>query len=288
MSQDFDKYDIRLDGDEIKRVDSEGFRGNPAAKSDMRRLMVTLVDLSGSMGEVKDPKSNTRPPVKILEDALQSYLEEELAEDADLKMSGELGLAGFFGNQTVEWFRLGEPVADGSHVYWARYLSEYMAKAKAVGSQLALVAQGGTPLGHALNAALDEIEARRIGWAKDNKRPGHRPILLVLTDGHPTDMLIEGDKGIQPHFQHAIDRIHKAEDAQQLVCWVACAGDFANLEVLRPLANKGNLIELGQRDISSFITLMTLSRGEVGGASGTRTAQEIYAELMAKWDSASY
>ncbi|OHV44262.1 hypothetical protein BCD48_26105 [Pseudofrankia sp. BMG5.36] len=65
---------------------------------------------------------------------------------------------------------------------------------------------GGTPLGGALDLALDEIAARKQQY-KDLGLSYYRPWLFVITDGGPTDGAT---------FERAVGRVRAAEDAKQV------------------------------------------------------------------------
>ena len=271
------------------------FGGNSPESTTPRRLMVTLVDLSESMNYPSPAEalaaisSGARPvakrgeymPIDELNDALRSFLINDVQSDGQLRENGELAVGGFWGENNLHWMNLGVPVREQSPIYWARYVSEYRREQEA-SKPLQLTAQGGTPLGFAINEALKVVEARTAEWQTRGKRRDHRPIITVLTDGSPTDMYHPTSKNLRPHFSAVMQKVHALEDNNDLLFWIACAGDDADLQMLLPLADKGNLISLQGRKISSFISLMVAS---LKGASSShhKPASETYRDVKVLW-----
>lgn len=85
-------------------------------------------------------------------------------------------------------------------------------------------AGGGTPLGAALNLALDELEAQKDAY----KRSGleyYRPWLFIITDGSPTDGEV---------FEAAAQRVREVESANGVTVFSVMVegGDRSQLEKL--------------------------------------------------------
>jgi uncharacterized protein YegL len=278
---DYDKHDVSP----YAEID-EKFGATSPDSTGTRRLLVSMLDLSDSMntdyshGKDAGPTPVGERPIDELNAALHSYVLDELDQDPEFRRNGEIAVGGFYGNNTVEWMKLGIPVHADSNFYWTRYVSAEMRESEE-SDPFELEAGGGTPLGHAVNAAIDLIEGERTGW-RDGIRTAHRPIIVVFTDGAPTDMFDGNSTRLQTHFQSAINRVHQLEGSKELLFWIACTRG-ANTEALLALANKGNLIPLGGKKISSFITLMQMSP-TAASAGGSRPAEEVYADLRRKWN----
>lgn len=96
-------------------------------------------------------------------------------------------------------------------------------------------ANGGTPMGAALDLALDELMAQKDAYKKAGLEY-YRPWLFVITDGAPTDGSV---------FDAAANRVRKAEDAKGVSVFAVGVGaaDMTRLEALssmrKPLMLKG-------------------------------------------------
>jgi uncharacterized protein YegL len=88
-------------------------------------------------------------------------------------------------------------------------------------------ASGGTPLGAALDLALDELSAQKQSY-KQAGLEYYRPWLFVLTDGQPTD---------GPTFDSAAQRICEAEDAKRLSSFPVAIGEDADVTKLAGLSH---------------------------------------------------
>lgn len=288
MTIDFDISDIPPN-----RAIDELYADTLPDQTTNRRLLVSLVDLSDSMNAVPQVGASAGAPnqrlgdaapitpIMELDGALRSYLLKELDQDQQFGLSGEIAVGGFWGAANVAWMDLGTPVRAGSNVYWVRYVTARLREREASGNPFRLIAEGGTPLLFAVNNALDLIEERRREWGPA-RPPAHRPILVVLTDGVPTDMFEQASRRVTQLFTRTKERLHDLEARKMILFWVACTAD-ADEETLMPLADKGNMIALGDKRISSFITLMQMSP-DIAKAGGSRDARTIYTDLRAKWD----
>ena len=86
-----------------------------------------------------------------------------------------------------------------------------------------LNADGGTPMGHAIEVALDRLEARKEGY-RANGVPYYRPWVFLVTDGQPTD-----------EWKDAAKRIHDAEEANGLA-FFAVGVEGADMATLGKIA----------------------------------------------------
>ena len=90
-----------------------------------------------------------------------------------------------------------------------------------------LEANGRTPTGAAIKAALDAIEAQK----SELKAAGiayKRPILMLMSDGEPTD-----------EWEEAAEACKAAEAANKVTVFTIGIGDDANLDTLGRFSSKG-------------------------------------------------
>lgn len=83
-----------------------------------------------------------------------------------------------------------------------------------------LEAVGMTPMGEAINTAIDDLDARK----KDYKKEGmtyYQPWLVVMTDGAPTDS-----------YSSAAKRLKKMAEEKKIVVFGIGIGDECDMEVL--------------------------------------------------------
>lgn len=84
-----------------------------------------------------------------------------------------------------------------------------------------LAASGATPMGAALNIALDEIEAQKAAY-KQAGLEYYRPWLFIFTDGAPTD---------GPVFEQAAARIRAAEAAKGITVFAVYVDGGSAIEL---------------------------------------------------------
>ncbi len=90
-----------------------------------------------------------------------------------------------------------------------------------------LSASGDTPMGSAINVALDHLDARKQGY-KSNGLGYFRPWVFLITDGAPTD----GDA-----WRKAAQRVQKEESAKK-VAFFAVGVEGADMGVLRQISQR--------------------------------------------------
>jgi uncharacterized protein YegL len=121
----------------------------------------------------------------------------------------------------------------------------------------ALAADGLTPMGEAVNLALDLLEARKAAY-KSNGVHYYRPWLILITDGAPTD-----------DWRGAAQRLQQAEKDNQVIA-LAVAVQGANAEVLRQFSQRPPvaLNGLDFRDLFLWLSnsMKRVSAGKVGEA----------------------
>lgn len=119
-----------------------------------RQPCILLLDVSGSMGG---------DPIKALNEGLVAY-KEELEADPLAQLRVETGIVTFGGRvETAHGFAT---------------VDEF--------NPPHLLATGGTPMGEAIETALDMLEDRKRVY-RDNDNNYFRPWLFLITDGAPTD-----------------------------------------------------------------------------------------------------
>jgi uncharacterized protein YegL len=120
-----------------------------------------------------------------------------------------------------------------------------------------LSAQGGTPMGEAVLAALDMVARRK----EDYKRNGldyYQPWVFMLTDGQPTDP-----------WEAAARSVHELEDARRVNFFAVGVGDDAQLDVLAGMSRRSPRRLAGLRFSELFAwlsrSLVRVSSAEPGG-----------------------
>lgn len=122
-----------------------------------------------------------------------------------------------------------------------------------------LEASGVTPMGEAIESALDLLEERKRVY-KDNGIAYYRPWIFLITDGAPTD-----------NWQMATQRLHEAE-AQRRCLFFAVAVEGADINKLRQIALPDRppvlLNGLDFRDLFIWLSssMKRVSGGKVGEA----------------------
>ncbi|MCX6693218.1 MAG: VWA domain-containing protein [Methanomicrobiales archaeon] len=88
-----------------------------------------------------------------------------------------------------------------------------------------LEADGFTPMGKAISAAIEMVEKRKKEY-RDTGVDYYRPWIFLITDGHPTDMQ-PGDN----LWNEVISRVHNGERDKKFLFW-ALGVDKANIQIL--------------------------------------------------------
>jgi uncharacterized protein YegL len=138
-----------------------------------------------------------------------------------------------------------------------------------------LTASGATPLGQALNLALDDLEQQKGAY----RRAGleyYRPWLFVLTDGRPTDEEI---------FAVAADRLRKAEDKHHVSVFGIGIGEGADLRHLEELSTQRKPLRLAGLSFREFFSWLSASLGSASastafGSSDSAVATAAQAEQI--------
>jgi uncharacterized protein YegL len=137
---------------------------------------------------------------------------------------------------------------------------------------ITFVPQGGTPMGAAIDLALDELTARKQLY-KDNGLEYYRPWLFVITDGAPTD-------GVT--FEHALERLHSVE-AKKGVTVFGVGVDTADMAVLGRLSKVRQAVQLNGLAFVELFQWLSASMSVVSQSTPGTTDAEI-AENQAEDD----
>ncbi len=196
--------------------------------SEERAPLVLVLDCSGSMSE-----SNK---IGLLNDGLKT-LSAELKEDPITARCGRILVIAFGGDNNVEI--MGD---------WTDAMDFKPPE---------LVAGGMTPIGAAMKCALDEIEAQKTQM-KGAGVPYKRPIVMLLSDGEPTD-----------DWQRVAADCKNAESMHKVNIMAIGIGSSANRDTLGQFSNKGALNLDGLKFKELFVwlsrSIQAVSRAPTGG-----------------------
>jgi len=133
-----------------------------------------------------------------------------------------------------------------------------------------LAAGGSTPMGAALNLALDQLTQQKQAY-KQAGLEYYRPWLFVLTDGEPTDGQV---------FTTAAARIRETEQARGVSVFAIGVGSAANLTRLQELSARRAPVKLDGLSFSEFFAWLSasLSAASASNAFGSSDAGVAQAE----------
>lgn len=109
-----------------------------------------------------------------------------------------------------------------------------------------LEASGNTPMGSAINLALNKVEERKEE-IRQNQMLYYRPWVFMITDGHPTD----GNT-----WQIAAKRVHELESQKKLV-FFAVGVEGADMNILGEISSRQPLKLIGLNFGEMFLWLST-------------------------------
>jgi uncharacterized protein YegL len=114
---------------------------------------------------------------------------------------------------------------------------------------------GGTPMGEAVNTALDMIEERKASY-REHGIAYYRPWAFLITDGAPND-----------HWKPVVSRVHDGEKQKQF-CFFAVGVEGAEMAILQELSVRKPLWLQGTkfRELFSWLSnsQQTVSRSSPG------------------------
>jgi uncharacterized protein YegL len=194
------------------------------ANPDPRIACALLLDTSSSM---------TGEPINQLNQGFQLFCE-EIKKDDLAKKRAEITVITFGGTARVEI-----PFTEGRDL-----------------EPRTLVPSGGTPLGTALNLALDQLSQQKQAY-REAGLEYYRPWLFVLTDGAPTD---------GSTFTAAAARVKQAEAARGVSVFCIGVGPHANLDRLRDLSAQRVPVTLDGLSFGEFFGWLSASLGAVSAS----------------------
>jgi uncharacterized protein YegL len=184
---------------------------------------ILLVDVSGSMsGE----------PIEQLNQGLQAF-QQALQDDDLASVRVEVAIVSFGRSVTIE--------------------QDFIVANQFQAPQLA--ASGRTPMGEAINLALDMVRSRKDVY-KQNGVSYYRPWVFLITDGVPTD-----------EWRSAAQRIEQEEEKKGLSFFAVGVQD-ADLNTLKDIATRQPLMLKGLNFRDMFVwlsaSLTSVSHSQVG------------------------
>lgn len=199
-----------------------------ATNPEPRCACVLLLDVSGSMGG---------RPIEALNEGLRAFAA-DLATDSLASQRVEVAVV-TFGGTGVE---VRHDFATAGQFEPDR-----------------LTATGGTPMGAAIEKALDMVEERK-GQYRANGVLYYRPWVFLITDGEPTD-----------DWKDAAHRVKKVEEANGLA-FFAVGVEGANMDVIGDIATRPPLKLQGLKFVELFVWLSQSQRTVSSSKPGDQTA----------------
>lgn len=193
----------------------EDLVNNPTA-----RIPVCLcLDASGSM----DGK-----PIRELNEGIKLFYD-AIEEDEIAKYSAEISIVKFGGEATcIEKFSSVENKED-------------IRKLNAI---------GGTPMGEAVNVALDLLEDRKKEYS-NNGVDYYQPWLVLMTDGQPN--------GMKRELERAIERVNKLVEEGKLTVFPIAIGENADIKVLERFSKDRKPLKLQGLKFKEFFAWLSKS-----------------------------
>lgn len=207
----------------------------------MHCACLLVLDCSGSMQGEK---------IKALNDGLRLF-KKELDSDPDARKKVDIAVVGF-----------GEVVDTLDFETAENFIPPV------------LTADGATPLGAALNKAIDMLEERKATYRK-NGTDYLRPWIFLITDGEPTDMN-RGDA----LWTQVCERVHRGEKEGKF-SFFAVAVEPANLSILAQIAPPTRPpLQLKGYSFQKMFLWLSRSQQRV---STSRSGQQLALEAPTSW-----
>lgn len=182
-----------------------------------RCACMLLLDTSGSMGG---------DPIRELNDGIRLFAE-EIKKDPLTRLRLEVAVTTF------------GPV---------NLTQSFIAADEFTAPQLS--ANGGTPMGEAINRALDEVEKRKQYYLSHNLEY-YRPWTILMTDGAPTDS-----------WKASADRITQLENGKNLI-FFAIGVENADMNILNQISVKREALKLKGLSFAEFFLWLSNSLNRV-------------------------
>jgi uncharacterized protein YegL len=120
-----------------------------------------------------------------------------------------------------------------------------------------LTAGGGTPLGHAISVALDQLAQQKSAY-KANGLEYFRPWIIVMSDGSPTD-----------NTKNAVRDLQELQSRRGVTVFPIGVGDQADISFLSTLSTERPAVSL--RDVTSFSEFFLWLSASLGQVSTSNT-----------------
>jgi uncharacterized protein YegL len=133
-----------------------------------------------------------------------------------------------------------------------------------------LSASGDTPMGQALNMALDHIDDRKSIYKK-NGIPYYRPWVFLITDGAPTDSEV---------WEKSIQRLQFAE-SQKKVIFFAVGVENADMQTLQKMSLRSQALKLKRINFSELFLWLSASLVNV---STSRVGDKVSLPSRESWE----
>ena len=115
-----------------------------------------------------------------------------------------------------------------------------------------------TPMGNALNLAMDLIEQRKSEYKEENI-PYHRPWIFCITDGFPND-----------EYKSSVERLKNMEATNGVIAY--CAGTKGyNYEILSGIFEKGRIFDIANED---FLSLFEFLKNSLVATQGSKSGEQ--------------
>jgi uncharacterized protein YegL len=205
---------------------------------DPRIACVLMLDTSGSMAG---------DPIDELNEGFRLFSEEVSSDDL-AKKRAEIAVICFGGTARVEI-----PFTEGRDLQPRRF-----------------AAGGSTPMGEAVNLAVDQLTGRKVAYRKAGLEY-FRPWLFILTDGEPTDIAT---------FPGAALRLREAEEARGVSVFPIGVGSRANMSRLAELSAVRGPVKLKGLHFGEFFAWLSASlrSASASNASGSSDSAIAHAE----------
>jgi len=220
----------------------ETLREEDLADNPEKRLAVCLcLDCSGSMqGE----------PIDKLNEGIRLFYD-AIGKDDKARYAAEVGIVSFGGGATIEQ-KIGRP--------------DYM------GERPVLQAMGGTPMGEAVNLALDMLEECKEEYKK-NAVAYYQPWLILMSDGQPN--------GSPEELGRALSRVRDLTKGSKLTVMSICIGSDGK-SVMDSFAPDGKSHDLDGFKFEDFFTWLSQSVSSI--SSSAPDAKKISLPPSSNWE----
>lgn len=246
------------EGEPVQMLTSDDFRESLKGASEMDNYIINkndvidtsnpsprvpvclCLDTSGSMGYGGSEYGNS--PIDELNEGVQLFYN-SVREDETAYYSAEICIVTFGGSEKL--------VEDFANVYQVEKLAHFDAN-------------GGTPMGEAVNLALDRLEQRKNMY-KQSGTDYYQPWLVLMTDGSPNGSTSELDRSIQ--------RVNEMVSNRKLTVFPIGIGNDADMNVLKQYSPNRPPLKLKGMNFREFFTWLSQSV--------SRTSQSIPGDKVA-------